>query len=224
MKGKLYLVATPIGNLKDITLRALEILKTTPIILAEDTRTAGVLLNTYQIKAQKLISYHSKNEAQRLPEALSYLNTGQDVALISEAGTPLISDPGFLLTQGAIKQKIEIISVPGASALTTLLPASGFPLSSFYFGGFLSIKSGKRKNQLAKLKNLETCLVFYESPYRILKTLADMKEIFGSTKKVVIGRELTKKFEEFIRGTLEEVLAPQYFLVKGEFCIILKNY
>ncbi len=224
MKGKLYLVATPIGHLKDITLRALEILKTTPIILAEDTRTASVLLNTYQIKAQKLISYHSKNESQRLPEVLSYLNTGQDVALISEAGTPLISDPGFLLTQGAIEQEIEIISVPGASALTTLLPASGFPLSSFYFGGFLSIKSGKRKNQLAKLKNLETCLVFYESPYRILKTLQDMKEIFGSTKKVVIGRELTKKFEEFIRGTLEEVLAPKYFLVKGEFCIILKNY
>jgi len=223
MSGKIYIVATPIGNLQDITLRALEVLKSVKVVLAEDTRKASILLNHYQIRPDKLLSYYSQNESKRLPQVMDILESGEDIALISEAGTPLISDPGFLLTQEAVKKEIPMIPIPGASAITTLLPVSAFPLSSFYFGGFLSPKSGKRKNQLKKLKDLETVLIFYESPYRILKTINDMKEVFGEEKEVVIGRELTKKFEEIIRGNLSEVCLENNFLVKGEFCIILKN-
>jgi 16S rRNA (cytidine1402-2'-O)-methyltransferase len=223
MSAALYIVSTPIGNLKDITYRAVETLKTTPVILAEDTRKASILFRAYDIQPEKVISYHSKNEPQRIQRVMETLESGTSVALISEAGTPLISDPGFLLVREAVKREIPIIPIPGATALTTLLPASGFPLGSFYFGGFLSPKSGRQKNQLAKLKDWKTVLVFYESPHRILKTLNSMAEVFGEDKEVVVGRELTKKFEEIIRGSLGEVIQQGNFVIKGEFCIILKN-
>lgn len=224
MNGKLYIVSTPIGNLKDITLRAIETLKNVNTILCEDTRTSSVLLNHYQISGKRLLSYHSKNEKDRVIQVMQILESGEDVALISEAGTPLISDPGFILIQEAILKKINIVPIPGVSAITTILSVSGLSLASFYFGGFLSIKSGKRKNQLLKLKDLETVLVFFESPHRILKTLKDMAEVFGYEKEIILGRELTKKFEEIIRLNLEELLENSKFVVKGEFCIIIKNY
>ena len=224
MSGKLYIVSTPIGNLKDITLRALETLKSVSVILAEDTRTTQILLNEYQIQGKRVISYHSKNEKQRLPQVMEHLALGTDMALVSEAGTPLISDPGFLLVQEAVALGVTIVPIPGVSALTTLLPVSAFPLSSFYFAGFLSPKSGKRVNQLKALKGLETVLVFYESPYRVEKTLTAMLEVFGPEAQVVIGRELTKKFEEILRGKLESIVNNSKFVVKGEFCILLKNY
>lgn len=224
MSGKLYIVSTPIGNLKDITLRALETLKSVSVILAEDTRTTQILLNEYQIQGKRVISYHSKNEKQRLAQVMEHLALGTDMALVSEAGTPLISDPGFLLVQEAVTRGITIVPIPGVSALTTLLPVSAFPLGNFYFAGFLSPKSGKRVNQLKALSGLETVLVFYESPYRVEKTLAAMLEVFGPETEVVIGRELTKKFEEIIRGKLESIVNNSKFVVKGEFCILLKNY
>ncbi len=223
MNGKLYIVATPIGNLKDITFRAIEILTHADTILAEDTRTASTLLKHYQINNKKVISYFSQNEKKRIPYVVSLLEQGQNIALISEAGTPLISDPGHLLIKEMITHNIDIISIPGPTALTTLLPLSGFPLSNFYFGGFLSPKSGKRKNQLKKLLHIEGVLSFYESPHRIVKTLNDMFLVFGN-KEVVIGRELTKKFEEIIRGKLENLIQNDKFVLKGEFTILLKNH
>lgn len=226
MSGTCYIVSTPIGNLKDITYRAVITLKSVDVILAEDTRKAKILLNAYEIAPKRIISYHSQNEKQRLNQVLEILNSGEEVALISEAGTPLISDPGFLLVKELAKNEIPVVTIPGVTALTALLPLSAFPLGSFYFGGFLSPKSGRRKNQLKKLLELETTLVFYESPYRVLKTLADMKEVFGGEREVVLGRELTKKFEEVIRGTLNELCREESdpaFLVKGEFCVILNN-
>lgn len=223
MKGTLYIVSTPIGNLKDMTYRAVETLAEADVVLAEDTRTAGKLFQHYAIRAKRLMSYHSKNEPQRLNGVMEILESGQNAALISEAGTPLISDPGFLLVKEAVSRDIKVVPIPGATALTAVLPVSGFPLGSFYFGGFLSPKSGRRKNTLKKLIELESVLVFYESPYRILKTLKDMAEVFGEEKEVVLGREMTKKFEEVVRGTLKQLLEEQNFVNKGEFCIILKN-
>lgn len=220
----LYVVATPIGNLEDITFRAISVLKTVPIILAEDTRKAKILFQRYQIQPQQLLSYYAGNEKQRLPEVLSLLESGKDIALISEAGTPLISDPGFLLIQECIKKNIPMTSIPGPCAITTLLPLSGFSLADFYFAGFLSPKTGKRKNQLQKLKSIASTLVFYESPHRIMKTLEDMRLVFGEETEVVIGRELTKKFEQIERGTLKLVCENKNLALKGEFVIIVKNY
>jgi 16S rRNA (cytidine1402-2'-O)-methyltransferase len=223
MNGTLYIVATPIGNPKDITFRAVEILQSVNFILAEDTRKTSLLLKTLKIEGKKLISYYSQKEKDKAGLVIEHLLAGESGALVSDAGTPLISDPGHILIKLAVLNHIPIISIPGACAITTLLPLSGFPLGSFYFGGFLSIKSGKRKNELRKLLDLKTTLIFYESPHRILKTLADMLEVFGAEMEVVIGRELTKTFEEIIRGNLKYVLENSKFVVKGEFCIVLKN-
>lgn len=223
MSGTIYIVSTPIGNLKDITYRAIETLKSVKIVLSEDTRKSAILFAEYGIRPQRVISYFAGNETKRLKEVIELLESGEDLALISEAGTPLISDPGFLLIKEAVSRKIPIVPIPGVTALTTVLPVSGFPLGSFYFGGFLSPKSGRRKNALKELKEIKTVLAFYESPYRILKTLEDMKEVFGEETEVVIGREMTKKFEEMIRGNLKDVTEINKFTVKGEFCILVKN-
>jgi 16S rRNA (cytidine1402-2'-O)-methyltransferase len=164
----LYIIATPIGNPKDISIRALETLKEVDFILAEDTRTLNDFLRLYGIKEKKIISYYSQNEKQKLSQVLSFFDQGS-VALVSEAGTPLISDPGFLLVKACIEKKIAMTCIPGASTLTTLLPLSGFSLKEFFFKGFLSNKRGTRQNQLKKLLEIETVLIIYESPHRILK-------------------------------------------------------
>ena len=224
-KNTLYIVSTPIGNLKDITIRGLEVLSQVDLLLVEDTRSIQFLLKTYKISPNRIISYHSHNERARIEEVLKALQS-QSVALVSEAGTPLICDPGILLIKEVIKNKIPIVSIPGVSAFTTLLPITGFPLSDFYFAGFLSSKISKKKNQLLLLKELKTLLIIYESVHRIKETVGFLKDIFPSENEMVIGRELTKEFETIYRGTLQEINTIVFatdFVCKGEFCIIINN-
>jgi 16S rRNA (cytidine1402-2'-O)-methyltransferase len=205
MNGVLYIVPTPIGNLEDITLRALRILKECDIIACEDTRQSLKLLSHFEI-SKPLISFYSYNERHRLENILHKLLNGKKVALISDAGIPCISDPGYILVKEAIEKNIKIEVLPGASALITALVGSGLPIDSFIFCGFLKRKPGKIKKQLFKLVNFKKTIIFYESPYRILKTIEICAEIFGENAKICLAREITKKFEEFIRGTVKEVL------------------
>jgi len=202
--SKLYLVPTPIGNLKDITLRALEVLKSVDLILAEDTRTSGKLLKHYQI-GTPMQSHHMHNEHKTVDTIISKLKSGISIALISDAGTPAISDPGFLLTRACVEQQIEVECLPGATAFVPALVNSGLPSDKFVFEGFLPVKKG-RQTRLQLLAEETRTIVFYESPHKLIKTLANFCQYFGEERQVSVSRELTKLYEETIRGTAKEVL------------------
>ncbi len=220
--GKLYLVPTPIGNLEDMTLRALKVLEAVDLILAEDTRTSKKLLSHYEI-ATPLQSYHMHNEHRTLNSLVEKLKMGETMALISDAGTPAISDPGFLLTRAAIEHGIDIECLPGATALIPALVNSGLPNDRFVFEGFLPAKKG-RQTRLELLANETRTMVFYESPHKLLKTLDQFLEYFGAERSLAVSRELTKIYEETVRGSIAEVLkhfsekAP-----KGEFVIVVSG-
>lgn len=221
MAGTLYLVATPIGNLEDITLRALRVLREVDLIACEDTRHTRKLLEHYGIHKPTL-SYHEHNEAARSVELLEKLRQGASVALVSDAGTPLVSDPGFRLVTKAIENGIAIEPVPGASAILAALTASGLPTDAFLFGGFLPARPGPRRKHLARLKDEPATLVFYEAPHRILEALEDIDAVLGA-RPVVLARELTKLHQEFLRGTaagLREALRARPPL-KGEITLLV---
>ena len=203
MTGTLYLVATPIGNLEDITHRAVRILREVKVIACEDTRHTRKLLNHYGINT-RTISYHEHNERERAGELLKLLETGSDVAVVSDAGTPGISDPGFQLARVAIEAGVPVVPVPGASALISALIASGLPPDEFFFGGFLPARSGARRTRLGELRSLPATLIFYEAPHRIAAALRDAQEILGE-REAVVARELTKMHEEIARGRLSEL-------------------
>ena len=216
----LYLVPTPVGNLEDITLRALRVLKEVDVILCEDTRTSGILLKHYEIK-NTLMSHHKFNEHQTLEPIVARLKAGENMALITDAGTPAISDPGFLLVRECVRNEIEVQCLPGATAFVPALVASGLPDERFCFEGFLPQKKG-RQTRLLKLQEEERTMIFYESPYRLVKTLQQFIEYFGAERSVSVCREISKIHEESVRGTLQEVLA--HFTEtepKGEIVIVL---
>ncbi len=215
----LYIVATPIGNLEDITLRALETLKNVDLIAAEDTRTSGILLKKYQIQVP-LKSFHSHSDDRRLLEIIQLLEEGKKVALITDAGTPGISDPGFRLVAAAQARKIKVVPIPGPSAFLTALSASGLPINRFTHLGFLPLKKG-RKTLFEKLQHIDNTLVFYESPHRIQKTLAEL-QLYFPERPIVLARELTKIYEEFLRGTARELSEHfQKRSPKGEFVVMI---
>ncbi len=219
-KGALYVVATPIGNLEDITLRAIRVLKEVEIIAAEDTRRTRKLLGAYQISTP-MTSLYDRIEDRKSSVLISKMNEGMDVAIVSDAGTPGISDPGYVLVSKAIAEGIEIIPVPGASAVVTALCVSGLPTDSFAFYGFLPSRSGKRKQFLSTLMDEAKTLVFYESPKRLIESLRDIGEVLGN-RNVVVLREMTKVFEEIMRGTLGEVINQlQGRVVKGEVTLVI---
>ncbi len=202
--SKLYLVPTPIGNLKDMTYRAVEVLKSVDLILAEDTRTSGKLLKHYEISSS-LQSHHMHNEHKTVEGLINKLKSGITIALISDAGTPAISDPGFLLSRACIENNIDIECLPGATAFVPALVNSGLPNDKFVFEGFLPVKKG-RQTRLQFLAEEMRTMIFYESPHKLLKTLAHFCEYFGEDRQVTVSRELTKLYEETIRGTAQEVL------------------
>ena len=218
--AKLYIVPTPIGNLDDITLRAVDVLREVDFILAEDTRTTSFLLRHLGIE-KKLHSHHKFNEHATVKMVAGSIAAGRNAALVSDAGTPGISDPGFLLVRTCVEAGIEVETLPGATALVPALVQSGFPCDRFCFEGFLPQKKGRAK-QLQALADEERTMVFYESPYRVVKCLEQFAEVFGSERRVSVTRELTKKFEQTVRGTVAEVL--EHFRTtepKGEFVIVL---
>ena len=218
--AKLYIVPTPIGNLDDITLRAVNMLREVDFILAEDTRTTSFLLRHLGIE-KKLHSHHKFNEHATVKMVAGSIAAGRNAALVSDAGTPGISDPGFLLVRTCVEAGIEVETLPGATALVPALVQSGFPCDRFCFEGFLPQKKGRAK-QLQSLADEERTMVFYESPYRVVKCLEQFAEVFGSERRVSVSRELTKKFEQTVRGTVAEVL--EHFRTtepKGEFVIVL---
>lgn len=218
--GTLYLVATPLGNLEDITLRALKILTEVDLIAAEDTRKAKRLLNHYHIKTP-LTSYFEHTSFKKTQSLLSQMKQGKDIALISEAGTPSISDPGYTLTKTAIEHSVNVIPIPGASALIAALSASGLPTHSFIFEGFIPRKQNKRRNLLLSLQDQPRTLIFYESPKRLLSTLKDLFAVLGD-RQIVIARELTKVFEEMVRGKTSEVIAQlEGKTIRGEITILV---
>jgi 16S rRNA (cytidine1402-2'-O)-methyltransferase len=205
MVGTLYVVATPIGNLEDMTLRALRILQEVELIATEDTRRTRVLLDHYHI-AKPLTSLYDHNESQKAPTLVRRIQEGANIALVSEAGTPLISDPGYRLVRSAIEQGISVVPIPGATAVTTALMAAGLPTDRFAFEGFLPRKAGKRRTRLQELRDDPRTLVFYESPRRLGTLLDEMQGLWGD-RRVVVARELTKKFETILRGLITEVQA-----------------
>ena len=218
----LYLVPTPIGNLKDITLRALEVLQEVDVILAEDTRTSSKLLNHYNIQ-KPLSPYHQHNEHKVLQHLVDQLVTGKKMAVITDAGTPGISDPAFLLVRECIKNNIRVECLPGATAFVPALVNSGIPSNRFTFEGFLPQKKG-RHTLLTQLAQEERTIIFYESPMRLVKTLADLVQYFGADRPCSVSRELTKMFEENVRGSLQEV--HDYFHqkgVKGEIVVVVQG-
>lgn len=218
--SKLYLIPTPIGNLEDITLRALRILKEVDLVLAEDTRTSMFLMKHFEISTP-LQSHHLHNEHSKVEEVVNQIKSGVTIALITDAGTPGISDPGFLLVRECIKNAIEVETLPGATAFVPALVNSGLPSERFCFEGFLPHKKG-RQTKLESLVEEERTMIFYESPHRLIKTLTSFSEYFGKERKASISRELTKMFEENKRGTLEELIA--YFSsksIKGEIVIVV---
>ena len=218
----LYIIPTPIGNLKDITLRALDILKEVDLLLAEDTRTSSVLLNHYAIH-KPLSPYHQHNEHKILDHLISQLNAGKKMALLTDAGTPGISDPAFLLIRACVQHNIPVETLPGATAFVPALVNSGLPCDRFVFEGFLPQKKG-RQTLLKQLALESRTMIFYESPYRLVKSLSDFMEYFGGARLCCVSRELTKKFEENKRGTLQEV--HDYFKekgVKGEIVIVVEG-
>ncbi|MDP4679737.1 MAG: 16S rRNA (cytidine(1402)-2'-O)-methyltransferase [Cyclobacteriaceae bacterium] len=220
--SSLYLVPTPIGNLDDITIRAIEVLKSVDVILAEDTRTSGVLLKHFKI-TNVLKSYHIHNEHQQTQSIIKELKSGKKMALISDAGTPAISDPGFLLVRECLANDVAVECLPGATAFVPALVSSGLPNDKFVFEGFLPVKKG-RQTRLEFLANEERTMIFYESPHRLLKTLNQFIEYFGESRQVSVSRELTKLFEETKNGTLTEVV--EYFSagkIKGEIVIVVNG-
>ena len=220
MPGTLYLVPTPIGNLEDITLRALAVLKSVDSVVCEDTRQTVKLLNHYGIK-KNLLSFYSYNQFKKIPSLLENLRSGKNLALVSDGGTPGISDPGFFLVSRALSDNIPVVSLPGPSAFVTALVASGLSTDGFVFLGFLKRKPGKMKKELLKASELGKTVVFYESVHRIKKTIELLSDIFPDDTRVVIARELTKNFEEYIRGTIEEVKeSVKDRELKGEFVVM----
>ena len=220
--SKLYLVPTPIGNLEDITLRAIKILKEVDVILAEDTRTSGKLLKHFQIDTP-MLSHHMHNEHKMVDRIVKRIQAGENFALISDAGTPAISDPGFLLTRACIENGVEVQCLPGATAFVPALVNSGFPNDKFIFEGFLPVKKG-RQTRLKMLSDETRTLIFYESPHKLVKTLGHFEEYFGENRLVSVSRELTKLFEETRRGTLKEI--KEHYIEhppKGEIVIIVKG-
>lgn len=218
----LYLVATPIGNLEDMTMRALRILKEVDVIAAEDTRNTKKLCNYFEIQTP-LISYHEHNIEVGGEKLLAYLREGKSVALVSDAGLPCISDPGADIAMKAIAEDFAVVPIPGANAALTALIASGLTPQPFYFFGFLNRNKKDRREQLEKLAKRQETLVFYEAPHRIKDTLKDLELVLGN-RRVTLARELTKKFEEFLRGTIEEAIEwTQENEIRGEFCIVLEG-
>ena len=220
--SKLFLVPTPIGNLEDMTLRGIRVLKESDFILAEDTRTSGKLLKHFDIETP-MYSHHMHNEHKTARKWVNEILTGQTIALVTDAGTPAISDPGFLLIRECVKKNIEIDCLPGATAFVPALVNSGFPCEKFVFEGFLPQKKGRQK-RLKLLAKEERTMVFYESPYRVLKTLQQFAEFIGADRQVSVSREITKRFEETIRGSVSEVLTHfENKDPKGEFVIVLQG-
>ena len=220
--GKLYIVPTPVGNLEDMTFRAVNVLKSVDLILAEDTRTSSVLLRHYDIHG-RLESHHKFNEHKTVSVIRERILAGMDVALISDAGTPGISDPGFLLVRTCVEEGIEVETLPGATAFVPALVSSGFPCDRFCFEGFLPVKKG-RQSRLSELSTERRTMIFYESPYRLVKTLEQFAEYFGAERGCSVAREISKKFEEHKRGTLEDV--AQWYSAhepKGEIVIIVEG-
>lgn len=218
--GMLYIVPTPVGNMEDITLRALKILKEADLVLAEDTRTSGVLLKHYDIKTH-LIAHHKFNEHGATAGVVERLKSGQTVALISDAGTPGISDPGFYLAREAARAGITVQTLPGATACIPAIVSSGLPCDRFCFEGFLPQKKG-RLSHLESLKDETRTMIFYESPYRVLKTLKQFRDIFGGERQVSVAREISKLHEEHVRGTLDEAVGHfEETEPRGEFVIVL---
>lgn len=218
MPGTLYLVATPIGNLADITHRALQILSDVDLIACEDTRHTHKLLNHYGITT-KTISYHEHNEQQRAAELIDRLKQGTSIAVVSDAGTPSISDPGFRLVRAAIENEIVVVPIPGPSALITALIAAGLPTDEFFFAGFLPPRTNARRARLSELQSVPGTLIFYEAPHRLAATLKDAYEILGE-REAVVARELTKLHEEIRRGRLSQ-LATDYTDVRGEIVVLI---
>ena len=225
MPGTLYVVATPIGNLEDLTHRATRILKEVSLIACEDTRHTRKLLNHYGIRT-KTVSYHEHNEREQASHLIELIKAGTDVALVSDAGTPGISDPGFRIVSLALAESINVVPLPGATALIAALVASGLPIDEFFFGGFLPARQTARRNRLAELSTIKSTLVFYEAPHRIIETLKDAREILGE-REAVIARELTKLHEEVLRGRLSE-LANRFDQSKheprGEMVLIIDRH
>lgn len=218
--GKLFIVPTPIGNLKDMTFRAIDILKQVDLILAEDTRTSGKLLKHYEITTP-MQSHHMHNEHKTLEQIVKRLKHGERMALISDAGTPAISDPGFLLARSCIANDIDLECLPGATAFVPALVNSGLPNDRFVFEGFLPLKKG-RQTRLKQLSEESRTMVFYESPHKLIKTLSNFTDYFGADRPISVSRELTKMYEETVRGTAQEVL--DHFLAippKGEFVLVV---
>ncbi len=219
---QITLVPTPIGNLKDITLRALEELRSADIILAEDTRTTGILLKHFEI-SKPLQSYHIFNEHKTVQKVIDSIKSGKKIVLVSDAGTPGISDPGFLLVRACLENEIDVTCLPGATAFVPALVMSGLPSDAFVFEGFLPVKKG-RQTRLHALKEEPRTMIFYESPHRILKTLEQFREVFGGDRRAAVSREISKMYEETVRGTLSEILtifadkAP-----KGEIVIVIEG-
>ncbi|MEO1054840.1 MAG: 16S rRNA (cytidine(1402)-2'-O)-methyltransferase [Bacteroidota bacterium] len=221
-KAQLYIVPTPIGNMEDITLRAINILKDVDVILAEDTRKTGILLKHLQIQ-KPMVSYHNHNEHKIVESVLGRVENGEIMALVSDAGTPGISDPGYLLVRECLKRDIALECLPGATAFVPALIKSGLPTDSFVFEGFLPYKKG-RKTKLEQLANETRTIVLYESPHRLLKTLEQLSEHFGPTHRISVSRELTKLYEETKNGTIAHVLSHfQNKAIKGEIVIVIEG-
>lgn len=217
----LYLIPTPIGNMEDITIRALNILKEVEVIFCEDTRVTMNLLNYFDIK-KKLISSHDFNEANNKNKLLEYLKNGYNVGLVSDRGTPIISDPGYELAKFAIEEGFNVVSLPGATALIPALTSSGISPMPFYYYGFLNSKDSQRRKELETLKNIKATLIIYEAPHRINKTLKDLGNILGNNRKISISREISKKYEEIYRGTIQELIEENNEY-KGELVIVIEG-
>jgi len=220
--GTLYLVGTPIGNLEDITLRALRVLKDVDLIACEDTRHTAQLLSHYAI-SKPTVSYHEHNELTRAAELIVHLERGDNIAVVSDAGMPGVSDPGYRLVALAVRHQIRIVPVPGATAFLSALVASGLPTDSFHFGGFLPAKAGARRTALEAIRNSPRTEVFYEAPHRIVECIRDIVEVLGPERHVVIAREVTKLHEEFLRGRAEDTLATleERGEVRGEITLLI---
>jgi 16S rRNA (cytidine1402-2'-O)-methyltransferase len=223
MSGILYLVPTPIGNLKDMTFRAIETLKESDLILAEDTRNSGILLKHYDISTP-MRSYHAHNEHKVTEEIIQQLKEGRNFSLITDAGSPGISDPGYLLAKACVENEVEVIALPGATAFVPALTVSGLISNEFTFVGFLPVKKG-RQTKLNEIKEEKRTLILYESPHKITRTLKDLAEFLGAERKASLSREITKKFEETLRGTLSELAdISEKRNLKGEMVLVVEGF